>query len=325
VSAAASLSLPVGAADLQLALPIACGSDEPCSIQNYVDLDSGPGLKDFGCGVLTYDGHRGTDFQVRDLARMRAGVPVAAAARGVVRAARDRMPDTGKAGYDAAGETDRALGNAVAVDHGGGWSTFYGHLRQGSVAVKPGDRLTQGQTLGQVGLSGNTEFPHLHFEVRKDGAVIDPFTGAGPGAACGDASRALWDEATRERLPYTPTGVVCAGWSAAAPDRNAVLADCERPDGLSAASAAIVSWIELYGVRKGDTLHARLLGPDGTSLTEITAVLEKDRAREFRYLGKKRSAAGWPRGTYRAQFTVVRIVDGAQRTVVDAGREVVIR
>jgi hypothetical protein len=321
----ALLSPPVGAADLQLALPIACGPDEPCSIQNYVDLDSGAGLKDFGCGVLTYDSHRGTDFQVRDLARMRAGVPVVAAAPGVVRAARDRMPDTGKAGYEAAGETDRALGNAVAVDHAGGWSTFYGHLRQGSVTVKPGDRVAQGQTLGAVGLSGNTEFPHLHFEVRKYGAVIDPFTGAGPGTACGDVSQALWDAPTHARLPYTPTGVVCAGWSAAAPDRSALIADCDRPDGLSAASPAIVSWIELYGVRKGDTVHATLLGPNGAALAETTAVLEKDRAREFRYLGKKRPTASWPPGTYHARFTVVRMVDGAQQTVIDVAREVVIR
>jgi len=76
---------PVGAAELQLGLPVACSPEDDCSIQNHVDLKEGPGVRDFACGVLTYDGHRGTDFQVRDLARMRAGVPVVAAAAGVVR------------------------------------------------------------------------------------------------------------------------------------------------------------------------------------------------------------------------------------------------
>jgi hypothetical protein len=316
---------PVPAANLQLALPIVCGSENPCSIQNYVDLDAGPGVRDFGCGVLTYDGHRGTDFQVRDLKRMASGVHVVAAAPGIVRAARDQMPDSGKKGYEAAQETDRALGNAVVVEHGGGWSTFYGHLRQGSVQVRPGDRVETGQPLGEIGLSGNTEFPHVHFEVRREGAVIDPFTGAGPGTACGDTSRSLWEATARARLPYTPTGVVCTGWSASPPDRGAVLVDCDRPAGLTTSSPAIVAWIELYGVRKGDDLRVTLKAPDGAALAETTAVLKQDRAREFRYLGKKRPAAGWDRGTYRARFTVERTVDGKTMRVIDSAREVVIR
>jgi len=97
---------------------------------------------------------------------MKAGVPVVAAAPGAVRTARDEMADTGKEGYDAAGETERTLGNAAVLEHDGGWTTFYGHLRQGSVKVRPGNGVQQGQQLGEVGLSGNTELPHLHFEVR---------------------------------------------------------------------------------------------------------------------------------------------------------------
>ena len=319
------LIAPLSAAGLQLGLPIACGSDDPCSIQNYVDLKDGPGVQDFGCGVLTYDGHRGTDFQLRDLARMRAGVPVVAAAPGVVRAARDQMPDTGKNGYEAAGETDRALGNAVVVEHSGGWTTFYAHLRQGSVRVRPGDRVEKGEVLGQVGLSGNTEFPHVHFEVRKGGAVIDPFTGAAPGSICGETSRSLWEAAARAQLPHTPTGVICAGWSALPPERSAVLDDCERPAALSTSSPAIVSWIELFGVRHGDAVRMTLLAPDGATLAETAAVIEKDRAREFRYVGKKRPVADWDPGTYRARFTVIRNVENEPRVVLDIARVIDIR
>ena len=316
---------PLSAAGLELGLPIACGSEDPCSIQNYVDLKDGPGVQDFGCGVLTYDGHRGTDFQLRDLARMRARVPVVAAAQGVVASARDQMPDTGKKGYETAGETDRALGNAVVVEHSGGWTTFYAHLRQGSVRVRPGDRVEKGQVLGEVGLSGNTEFPHVHFEVRRQGAVIDPFTGAGPGSTCGETSRSLWEAAARARLPYAPTGVVCAGWSASPPERSAVLEDCERPAALSTSSPAIVSWIELFGVREGDALRVTLSAPEGATLAETAAVIEKDRAREFRYVGKKRPAAGWDPGTYRARFTLTRSVENAPRVVLDIAREIDIR
>ena len=317
----AGLTFPADAAELQLGIPVACTREDPCSIQNHVDLKEGPGVQDYGCGVLTYDGHRGTDFQVRDLARMRAGVPVMAAGPGVVRSVRDEMPDTGKKDYEAAGETDRALGNAVAVDHGSGWSTFYGHLRSGSVKVRPGDRVEQGQTLGEIGLSGNTEFPHLHFEVRRRGAVIDPFTGASPGSPCGVWSGSLWEPDVQERLPYTPTGVVCAGWSPSVPDRSAVLEDCERPLLLSASSSVIVAWIELFGLRKGDDIRVTLSGSDGSVLAEASSVMEKDRAREFRYIGKKRPAAGWSKGTFRARYTVIRTVQGERKVVFDIVQE----
>jgi murein DD-endopeptidase MepM/ murein hydrolase activator NlpD len=63
-------------------------------------------------------------------------------------------------------------GRMVEVDHGGGFTTRYAHLK--SVAVKPGQKLTAGETVGRVGSSGRSTGPHLHYEVRKEGAPIDP-------------------------------------------------------------------------------------------------------------------------------------------------------
>jgi hypothetical protein len=104
-----------------------------------------------------------------------------------------------------------------------------------------------------------------------------------------------------------------------------VLEDCERPAALSTSSPAIVSWIELFGVREGDALRVTLAAPDGATLAETAAVIEKDRAREFRYVGKKRTAAGWKPGTYRARFTLTRTVDNDPRVLLDIVREVDIR
>ena len=66
-------------------------------------------------------------------------------------------------------------GNAVVITHADGFDTIYAHLRKGSVAVKKGDSVKRGQRIGSVGLSGLTEFPHLHFEVRFNRSVTDPF------------------------------------------------------------------------------------------------------------------------------------------------------
>ncbi len=63
-------------------------------------------------------------------------------------------------------------GNLVAIDHGRGISTAYGH--QSSIAVSLGQIVSQGQTIGYVGCTGHCFGPHLHFEVRINGAPVDP-------------------------------------------------------------------------------------------------------------------------------------------------------
>ena len=63
-------------------------------------------------------------------------------------------------------------GNLVVIDHGGGVATAYGH--QSSIAAGSGAFVAQGQVIGYVGSTGNSTGPHLHFEVRVNGAPQDP-------------------------------------------------------------------------------------------------------------------------------------------------------
>lgn len=63
-------------------------------------------------------------------------------------------------------------GNLVAIDHGRGISTAYGH--QSSIAVGNGQTVSQGDVIGYVGCTGHCFGPHLHFEVRINGAPVDP-------------------------------------------------------------------------------------------------------------------------------------------------------
>jgi hypothetical protein len=57
------------------------------------------------------------------------------------------------------------LGNYIVLQHAGGEFSTYAHLRQGSVKVKAGDKVTRGQVIAQVGHTGNTTQPHLHFQL----------------------------------------------------------------------------------------------------------------------------------------------------------------
>ena len=63
-------------------------------------------------------------------------------------------------------------GNCIMIDHGNGYKTLYGHLSV--ISVSDGQVVSQGDTIGQVGSTGNSTGPHLHLEVYKDGSRIDP-------------------------------------------------------------------------------------------------------------------------------------------------------
>ena len=80
----------------------------------------------------------------------------------------------------AAGTVTRAgwaggYGNLVAIDHGGGLETRYGHLSR--IDVRVGDRIGAGHQVGLVGSTGNSTGPHLHYEVLEGGQPIDPTKG----------------------------------------------------------------------------------------------------------------------------------------------------
>lgn len=63
-------------------------------------------------------------------------------------------------------------GNVIVIDHGHGIKTRYGHLS--AFKVKPGDKVRRGQPIGAVGTTGHSTGPHLHYEVRVNGAAQDP-------------------------------------------------------------------------------------------------------------------------------------------------------
>jgi murein DD-endopeptidase MepM/ murein hydrolase activator NlpD len=94
--------------------------------------------------------HTGLDF------RASTGDPVRATANGKVASA-------GWAG---------GYGRMVEIDHGNGLATRYGHLSQ--IGVKVGDQIKIGQVIGEVGSTGRSTGPHLHYETRIDGEAVDP-------------------------------------------------------------------------------------------------------------------------------------------------------
>lgn len=63
-------------------------------------------------------------------------------------------------------------GNIVEIGHDGGYRTLYAHLQD--IVVRKGERVKAGRKIANVGMSGNSFAPHLHYEVRRDSLVLDP-------------------------------------------------------------------------------------------------------------------------------------------------------
>jgi Peptidase family M23 len=302
----------------ELMLPIDCAPGVDCWVLRYVDRDPGPGVRDYMCGGLSGDGHKGTDIAIRDLAAMAAGVEVRAAAGGVVDALRDGMADVSVDETGRQAIEGKECGNGIRLAHGAGWTTWYCHLRRGSLMVKEGDAVNAGQPLALVGLSGDTSFPHLHFDVRRGEAVIDPFVGTEP-AGCGRGTQPLWRAEVMDQLVYQPVLLTDAGLATAAPNKEDVRRGWHRLTALPVSSPALVLWAEGYWVEPGDRVTFRLRGPDGATVVDHVIEIEKDQQRWLGFAGAPRPGQGWPAGTYTGEVALERAM--AERITLERSVE----
>jgi hypothetical protein len=306
-------------------VPVRCDTRTACFIQNYVDAQPGPDARDLTCGPLTYDGHDGVDIRIPGLKAMETGIPVIAAATGIVKAVRDGMPDISINKTGAHVVAGREAGNSVVIVHGDGWETQYSHLRLGSVSVRPGDVVHTGTPLGLVGLSGNSEFPHVHFSIRHYGITLDPFTGRQPAKGCGVAGTSLWSAAAQNALPYRAGGPLAAGFTTVIPDLETALSGTAEPAALPTTAPALVFWAASWGLRSGDREFIRVLMPGGAVLIENSTAVPGNKAQWLRYAGRKLRDAAWPAGRYRGEYRVVRQVDGKDVVIVETAQEIEVR
>lgn len=286
-------------------LPLACVVGRTCEVQHYVDRDPGPGVLDYRCGHRTYQGHNGVDIRLLDMAAQRAGVDVLAAAPGRVARLRDGVQDISVHAPGAPSVAGRECGNGVVVDHGGGWETQYCHVARGSLQVKVGDTVAAGQPLARVGLSGDTEFPHVHFTVRHAGQVVDPFApDMSHPTACQAQAATLWAAPALRQLGYKAGAVLNVGFA----PRPVTMADVEA-GGVPKPSAAatLVAYARLIGLEAGDRVELALAGPGGQNLAQSSlAPLASGKDQYIAYIGKKAPPRGWPHGAYKAEVRVHR-------------------
>ena len=296
----------VDAGPSDLLLPLDCVPGQDCWVVRYVDNDPGPDASDYACGPMTGNGHKGTDFAVRDIAAVTAGVKVFAAAAGRVSAVRDGMEDRLIHIGDVHTVGGRECGNGVRIDHGDGWMSLYCHLRRGSTMVLEGDEVKAGQPLGMVGLSGQTSFPHLHFDIRHHDHPVDPFVGVSRDATCGPGDAPLWSREVRQALDYRPPLLTSSGITAAVPDKDDTRKGWHRETVLPAHSPSLTLWVDGYWFEQGDKVAFKLQGPDSSTVIDRVFEIGQRRQRWFSFASAPRPFGGWPAGVYRGRIRVER-------------------
>lgn len=315
------LATPAAAQETPVfALPVACTPGTDCWVMNYPDVgpDKDGKATDPSCAARTYEDHKGTDIAIADEAAMKKGIDVLAAKDGTVTRIRDGEADRWPTQEDLekTKADRRECGNAVLIDHGNGWQTMYCHMKKGSIAVKPNQKIKAGDKIGQVGLSGFTEFPHLHFGVIHKDKVFDPFTGKDLTEPCGAAKSPLWSEDAK--LSYEPLAFFHLGFDTKPPvlkdlDKHSVERTALRKD-----APALVFYATLLGVREGDSADISITAPDGTVFAQKNTVQDKTRARQMYYIGRKiRETAPLQTGTYVGKITVTRKDGAARKTFTD--------
>lgn len=283
-----------------LNFPLACVIGRDCEIQNYVDRDPGPGASDYRCAARTYDKHNGVDLRIPDLVAMRRGVAVLAPTAGRVVRLRDGEPD--RSARETPFAAGRDCGNAIAIDHGGGWETMSCHLKRGSLKVEVGDQVKAGQPIAEVGLSGNTEYPHLHLTVFRNRVAVDPFAPDTGGRGVCAATNPLWSPAARSALGYKTGAVLNAGFADGPLDMAKVDA---RPTQPGVGSGAMVAYGRAINLEAGDQVLISLTGPGGIT-RENRATVPRNQAQNLLFAGLSRPAAGWPAGRYAGRYVVTR-------------------
>jgi murein DD-endopeptidase MepM/ murein hydrolase activator NlpD len=237
-------------------------------------------------------------------------VEVLAAAPGRVIGGRNDMEDISVKTVGKAAIAGKECGNGVVIEHEGGWRTQYCHMAKGSVRVKVGDQLTTGQPIGLVGLSGDTEFFHLHFTVRHGGKIVDPFAYGAAENSCG-GGRSIWAASLGEQMQYRPGEIIDYGFAGIAPTMELIESGEIGKHPVTSASDALVAYVRTIGLQAGDQQSLAVQGPSGAAVsTNSLPALDRDKAQFLVIAGKKRTETAWPAGRYTATYRVTR--DGAE-------------
>jgi hypothetical protein len=287
---------------LRLSLPVDCELGGTCLLFTYPDAGLPEAPADHACGPLTRAAETSTEIRLIDHIEMESGVAALAAAPGTVVAVRDDLPDVSYRLLGVSAVIDDARGNFVQVEHRDGYVTTYSHLRRGSTVVAVGDTVSRGQALARVGMSGLTEHPVIGFEVSRNGAMLDPFTGLPLNSGCDVAAvEPLWRDDLAEAMNYRRTSLLRLGFADRVLNRAAVEYSLFSMS-VPATSDALVLHVYIVGVRAGDAFVAEITDPTGARFVKSGRTFDQSAQVELLAIGRQDLDTPLIPGEYAARF-----------------------
>lgn len=314
------LALPAGATRFSWPVRPANNNrhDFQTGVSNYFDLDATTGtVQDYACGTRSYDTAAGYNHTGVDISSWpypwttmaNDGLDVVAAAPGTIVTKVSNRADR------SCTLNTTATWNVVILAHEDGTQTIYGHLKRNSLTDKGvGDTVIAGEYLGQVGSSGVSTGPHLHFELLdSNDQPLDPFAGA-----CGaDDSRWRWQPG------YNETRINAVITSSAAP----VIGECNGSEVPAEANRfqpgdpVFVTGF-LVNQKIDEVANLTLIAPDGSVWLSVPfGTLSQSFA--FSYLWRSFVAPDIV-GDWRAQVSINGSVSETGFRIGDVGQEGVV-
>ena len=236
--------------------PIGRNANADWAINNYADVDPRSSIAaDYRNGPFQYDGHNAIDAGPWGFSGQDQGIPILAAADGVVDAMQDGF-------FDRETSMGNRPGNFVRIDHGNGFKTLYYHFAKDTITVSVGTRVRAGQILGQMGSSGSSTGTHLHYTPYYRDAPLE--TGYAPSVY--DANPLPYGG---DRQPFFfATGISNRIINS---DLNEQISD--NSSYMQGSTGTIQFWLQAYNLKAGDVLQWRYTRPNGTVYATNTYVL----------------------------------------------------
>lgn len=305
--------MPVRAADM--VFPLVCTPGRTCFIVQYPDDDDSDAARDYACGPSASDGDGALRIALGDLSMVTDKVPVLAAKAGIVDDVSDGLADRVVASRADLKTGTSLCGNGVVLGHGLGQQTAYCHLLKGSITVKKGDRVQQGQIIGAVGQSGLATWPQLAFSIMSGGLFIDPITGNTVKEGCGFKPRPMI-ALPQEFMEYQPAAIVAMGFATkeiSAGDME--LGRAPRFGMIDKSERTINLWAMVLGVKKGDRIEMRLRDPRGRTFEYQDVIAANDQDRLPLNVTRSRGYSDWRIGRYLGEITITRQVQNRPASV----------
>ena len=266
-----------------------------CWITNHVDLDDRIGrVSDYMCGVKATDNNQSTHISLASRATVTKNIPVIAAADGKV---------------SVANNVGGFCGTRVLIKHDDGWETSYCHLNPATIQVRVGQDVQQGQIIGSIGTSGQTEWPRLSFATIRNGMVFDPFSGRTAIEGCSAKTQSLWQGSMNP--PYEPAAVTSAGFMVGYISNSDILnGTAQVASAIRTDTTQLSLWSLMMNLRKNDEISMIIKHENGTILKEFDQTIQKDTIYYPLNLSVIRRNILWDAGNYTGTIKITRNVNG---------------